>query len=154
MVSIYTGFLACVLTFELRRALSASPFQRLVSHQLSYLARSWHWHIKRLSIPCGGQPESQFGADYLRKKHLSQKISELRCIENIQVWEKVVISYNPASKLVLFRICVNLPKSQLNKKYRYEIQINGSISYSTPPGWLNHYRHWQQPDNLYWQPAS
>ena len=84
MVSIYTGFLACVLTFELRRALSASPFQRLVSHQLSYLARSWHWHIKRLSIPCGGQPESQFGADYLRKKHLSQKISELRCIESNQ----------------------------------------------------------------------
>ncbi|MDX2455305.1 hypothetical protein, partial [Desulfosarcina sp.] len=31
----------------------------------------------------GGQPESQFGADYLRKNHLSQKFAELRCIEII-----------------------------------------------------------------------
>ena len=48
-----------------------------------FLASSWHWHIKRLSTPCGGQPKSQFGADYLRKNHLSQKFDELRYIENI-----------------------------------------------------------------------
>ena len=28
----------------------------------------------------------------------------------MQVWEKVVMSYNPASKLVTFRACVNLPQ--------------------------------------------
>jgi len=38
--------------------------------------------VLKLSTPCGGQPKSQFGADYLRKNHLSQKIAELRCIES------------------------------------------------------------------------
>jgi len=54
-----------------------------VGQNLCLLASSWHWHIKRLSTPCGGQPESQFGADYLRKNHLSQKSAELRYIEII-----------------------------------------------------------------------
>ena len=39
------------------------------------LASSWHWHI-----------ESLFGADYLRKNHLSQKFAELRYIEIIAGW--------------------------------------------------------------------
>jgi len=55
------------------------------------LASSWHWHIKRLSTPCGGQPESQFGADYLRKNHLSQKFAELRYIEIISKYARVQI---------------------------------------------------------------
>ena len=33
-----------------------------------------------------GQPESLFGADYLRKNHLSQKFAELRYIEIIAGW--------------------------------------------------------------------
>ena len=44
-----------------------------------------------------GQPESQFGADYLRKNHLSQKIAELRYIEIIFVARslpKLVISWS------------------------------------------------------------
>jgi len=32
-----------------------------------------HWHIKRLSTPCGGQPESQFGAVYLKKITIIEK---------------------------------------------------------------------------------
>jgi hypothetical protein len=53
---------------------------------LVQVASSWHWHIKRLSTPCGGQPISQFGADYIRKNHLSQKFAELRYIEIIFVF--------------------------------------------------------------------
>jgi len=61
----------------------------------------WHWHIKRLSTPCGGQPESQFGADYLRKNHLSQKFAELRYIEIIFVirnWPNQVIRSGSAGE--------------------------------------------------------
>jgi len=47
--------------------------------------KSWHWHIERLSTSCGGQPESQFGADYLKKNYLSKKFAEARYIETILV---------------------------------------------------------------------
>ena len=62
------------------------------------LASSWHWHIKSLSTPCGGQPESQFGADYLRKNHLSQKFAELRYIERIVARTKHLKSYKIGPK--------------------------------------------------------
>jgi len=55
-------------------------------------ASSWHWHIERLSTPCAGQPESLFGADYLRKNHLSQKFTELRYIEIIIIAAHLQIS--------------------------------------------------------------
>jgi len=65
------------------KALLKISHEKWVDNTLCLLASSWHWHIKRLSTPCGGQPESQFGADYLRKNHLSQKFAELRYIEMI-----------------------------------------------------------------------
>jgi hypothetical protein len=45
-------------------------------------------------------------------------------IENAQVSEKVVISYNPASKLVLFQTGAFLPVAQLCNFYRYQSHIS------------------------------
>ena len=73
------------------------PHEKRVDQNDRLLASSRYWHIKKLCTPCGGQPESQFGADYLRKNHLSQKIAELRYIEIIFVARslpKLVISWS------------------------------------------------------------
>jgi len=99
-----------------------------------YLASSWHQHIKRLSTLCSGQPESQFGADNLRKNHLSQKFAELRYIEIILVigtMPNPVMSWSNQRTLFLLLPCnrSTVSAGKMDSDVKRPTTISGSRPY-------------------------